>query len=118
MRLSGADLKTNPRRPKEACRSGQAIRGHDITLILSCCSRIRPPYLAQLEKEILMRRMFLAVFAMGGLTALSAFAAAAAPSPGLHPAQSHSMVSQVDYEWHHRHWHHRHWEHGHWRYWN
>jgi hypothetical protein len=66
-----------------------------------------------------MRRLLFATAALGGLTALTAFGASAAPSAaGLHPVQSHPLVNNVDYYWHRHHWHHRHWEHHHWRYWD
>ena len=66
-----------------------------------------------------MKKLLLAAAAVGGLTALSAFGAAAAPVVGaagqvVAPAQH---VVQADYYWHHRHWHHRHFEHGGYRYW-
>ena len=65
-----------------------------------------------------MRRFFLAAAAIGGLTALSAGGASAAPSAAvLHVTPSHPMVTHVDFWYHHRHWHHRHWDHGRWRYW-
>lgn len=65
-----------------------------------------------------MRRLLLAAAAIGGLTALTAGGASAAPTAvGLHVAQAHPTVTQVDYWYHHQHWHHRRWDHGHWRYW-
>jgi hypothetical protein len=66
-----------------------------------------------------MRRILLVAAALGGLTALTAFGAAAAPSAaGVHVVGSQPPVSQVDYYWHHHHWHHRHWDHSHWHYWD
>jgi hypothetical protein len=66
-----------------------------------------------------MHRLLLAAAAIGGLTALTAFGAVAAPSAaGVHVTPSQPLVTHVDY-WHGRHrWHHRHWEHNHWRYWD
>ncbi|WP_428535657.1 hypothetical protein [Rhodopila sp.] len=65
-----------------------------------------------------MRRMLLAAVALGGLTALTAAGASAAPTvTEIHLASSHPAVTQVDYYWNHHHYHHRHWEHNHWRYW-
>jgi hypothetical protein len=67
-----------------------------------------------------VRRILLAAAAIGGLTALTAFGAAAAPVAGVAtqvaPAPQH--IVQADWYWHHRHWRHRRWEHHHWRYWN
>ncbi len=65
-----------------------------------------------------MRSLTLAILGLGGMLALGAASASAAPV--VHPvhAQSQSSVVQADYQWHHRHWHHRHYEHGRWRYWN
>jgi hypothetical protein len=66
-----------------------------------------------------MRRILLAMAALGGLTALTAANASAAPSAaGLHVTPSQPLVTHVDYYYHHHHWHHRHWDHGHWRYWD
>ena len=66
-----------------------------------------------------MRKILLAAVALGGLTALAASSASAAPSAaGVHVVQSQPPVTNVDYYWHHHHWHHRHWEHNQWRYWN
>jgi hypothetical protein len=66
-----------------------------------------------------MRRMLFAAVALGGLTALTTLDASAAPSSaaGVHVAPSRPLVTNVDYDWHHRHYHHRHWDHDHWRYW-
>jgi DNA-binding transcriptional regulator YdaS (Cro superfamily) len=62
-----------------------------------------------------MRRLLLAAMVLGGLTALTASGALAAPSAaGLHVTPQ-PLITDVD--WHHHHWHHRHWEHHHWRYW-
>jgi hypothetical protein len=62
-----------------------------------------------------MRRLLLAAVALGGLTALTAPGASAAPSAaGVHVTPSQPLVTTV--QWH-RHWHHRRWEHHHWRYW-
>jgi hypothetical protein len=66
-----------------------------------------------------MRRLLFSIAALGGLTALTAFGAAAAPSAaGVHMAPPQPLASRVDYYHNHRHWHHRHWENHHWRYWN
>jgi hypothetical protein len=68
-------------------------------------------------KESSMRKILLAAIALGGLTALAASGASAAPSAaGVHVVQP--PVTDVDYYWHHQHYHHRHWEHHQWRYWN
>jgi uncharacterized membrane protein len=65
-----------------------------------------------------MHKLLLAAAALGGLTALTAFGASAAPSAaGLHVVPSQPMVTHVDYYYHNRHWQHRHYEHNHWRYW-
>jgi hypothetical protein len=65
-----------------------------------------------------MRKIFLAV-ALGGLTALAASGASAAPSAaGLRAMQPQPLVTNVDYYWHHQHYHHRHYEHHQWRYYN
>jgi hypothetical protein len=61
------------------------------------------------------------IAAMMGLLALTPLSALAAPlgvHADLHAAPAQSMVTNVDYWWHHQHWHHRHWHHGHWRYWD
>jgi hypothetical protein len=71
-----------------------------------------------------MRRILLAAVALGGLTALTAGGASAAPSvagvhaEGISVAPAQPLVTHVDYYWHRRHWHHRHWEHHRWRYWD
>jgi hypothetical protein len=66
-----------------------------------------------------MRKILLVAVAIGGLTALTAAGASAAPSAaGLHVAPSQPLVTHVDYWNHHHHWHHRHWDHGHWHYWD
>jgi hypothetical protein len=66
-----------------------------------------------------MKRLFLAAVAFGGLTALTAGGAMAAPfTAGVHVAPAQPMVTQAGYYGHQRHWYHRHWEHRHWRYWN
>ncbi len=66
-----------------------------------------------------MRKMLLAFAAVGGLTALTAAGASAAPlTAGVHGVPSQPLVTQVDFYWHHHHWHHRHWDHGRWRYWD
>ena len=65
-----------------------------------------------------MRRLLFSAAALGGLTALTAFAAAAAPvTAGVH-TPPRPLVSQVDYYHNHHRWHHRHWENHHWRYWD
>jgi hypothetical protein len=67
-----------------------------------------------------MKKLLLAAVALGGLTALTATDASAAPlAAGVHapPAQQPGLT-QVNYYWHHRHWHHRHWDHRRWRYWD
>ncbi len=66
-----------------------------------------------------MRKIFLATVALGGLTALVASGARAAPSAaGLRLVQPQPPVTNVDYYWHHQHYHHRHYEHHQWRYYN
>ena len=66
-----------------------------------------------------MRKTLLAAVALGGLTALAASGADAAPSAaGVHMVQPQPAVTNVDYYWHHQHYHHRHWEHHQWRYYN
>jgi hypothetical protein len=66
-----------------------------------------------------MRKILLAAVALGGLTALAASGASAAPSAaGVHVVQPQPAVTSVDYYWHHQHYHHRHWEHHQWRYYN
>ena len=66
-----------------------------------------------------MRKILLAAVALGGLTALAASGASAAPSAaGVHRVQPQPPVTSVDYYWHHQHYHHRHWEHHQWRYYN
>jgi hypothetical protein len=64
-----------------------------------------------------MKRIALALVALGGLTALTVSGAIAAPSgASVHFTRPQPMVTEVDYYWHHHHWHHHHWEHHHWRY--
>jgi hypothetical protein len=66
-----------------------------------------------------MRKILFAAVALGGLTALAASGASAAPSTtGVHLVQPRPAVTDVDYYWHNQHYHHRHWDHNHWRYWN
>jgi hypothetical protein len=66
-----------------------------------------------------MRKTLLAALALGGVTALMASGAIAAPvATRIHLAPSQPLVANVDYYHGHHHWHHRHWEHNHWRYWN
>jgi hypothetical protein len=66
-----------------------------------------------------MRKLLLGAIAIGGLTALTASSALAAPLPhGVHAAPSQAGVTNVDYYWHRHHWHHRRWEHRRWRYYN
>jgi hypothetical protein len=67
-----------------------------------------------------MKKLLLAAVALGGIAALTATAATAAPlTAGVHAAPAQQPgITQVDYYWHHRHWHHRHWEHHRWRYWD
>jgi hypothetical protein len=66
-----------------------------------------------------MRKILLAAVALGGLTALSAGGASAAPSAsGIHVVPAQPLVTNVDYYWHRHHYHHRHWDHGRWRYWD
>jgi hypothetical protein len=67
-----------------------------------------------------MRKLLLAVVALGGLTALSATGAVAQPYE--HRGEmGRPMMHQVEHDrgdrGHHQ-WHHRRWEHGHWRYWD
>jgi len=65
-----------------------------------------------------MRRLLLAAVALGGLTALTAGGASAAPSAsGLHVAPAQPLVTRIDYYVNHHHWQHRRMDHGHWRYW-
>jgi len=65
-----------------------------------------------------MRKFLLAAVALGGLSALTATAASAAPlGTGVHVTPSQPMVTDVQYWWRHHHYHHRHWRHGGWRYW-
>lgn len=71
------------------------------------------------QEDRILRKLLLATATAGGLMTLAAFAASAAPVPGVvdqHVAAP-SHVVQADYYWHHRHWHHRRWYHGGWRYW-
>ena len=64
-----------------------------------------------------MRKLLLALAAIGGLTALAGQSTTAAPlAAAVHVTPSQPLVTNVDYYWHRRHWHHRHWEHDHWRY--
>jgi hypothetical protein len=67
-----------------------------------------------------MCRLLLAAAAIGGLTALTAFGAAAAPVPGaMGPSAAMPQhVVQADWYWHHHHWHHRRYYHGGWHYWD
>ena len=68
-----------------------------------------------------MRKALFATAMLMGVVTLAASNASAAPSNGLVNLAStpaHGMLTNVDYDWHHRHWHHRRWEHGHWRYWD
>jgi hypothetical protein len=72
-----------------------------------------------IKEEYAVKKFLLAAAAVGGLTALSAFGASAAPvvgaaGHGVAPAQH---VVQADYFSHGHHWHHRHYEHGSYRYW-
>jgi hypothetical protein len=101
---------------KLLCVAGTPRRYLDLDLPLSNCAAIS----ALLSKgEYSMRKLLLTAVAFGGLTALAASGASAAPSAtGVHVAPSHPMVTHVDYYWNHRHWHHRHWEHNHWHYWD
>ncbi len=65
-----------------------------------------------------MRRLLLAAVALGGLTALTATAASAAPlATGVHVAPSQPMATDAEYVVNHHHWQHRRMDHGHWRYW-
>ena len=63
-----------------------------------------------------MRKVLLTAAALGGLLAVTATGASAAPVTGLHMVPAPAMVTKVDYYRHHHHWHHRHWEHNRWRY--
>jgi hypothetical protein len=67
-----------------------------------------------------VRKILLAAAAIGGLTALTAFGASAAPVAGaanqFTAPQQH--VAQADWWWRHHHWHHRRWWHGGWHYWD
>nr|WP_294526630.1 hypothetical protein [uncultured Rhodopila sp.] len=64
-----------------------------------------------------MRKMLIAAAALGGLFAMTATHASAAPSAAaLHVAPAHGLVTSVDYYYDHHHYHHRHWQHGHWHY--
>jgi hypothetical protein len=64
-----------------------------------------------------MHKFLLTVATLGGLAALTATGASAAPSAaGLHVDPTQPLVTNVDYYYHHHHYHHRHWEHNHWRY--
>ncbi len=66
-----------------------------------------------------MKKLLLAAVALGGLTALTATAATAAPlTAGVHVAPAQPGVTDVNYYWNQRHWHHRRWEHHHWHYWD
>jgi hypothetical protein len=65
-----------------------------------------------------MRRLLFSIAALGGLTAMTAFGAAAAPPAGMHMAPPQPQASRVDFYHNHHHWHHRHWENHHWRYWD
>jgi hypothetical protein len=71
-----------------------------------------------------MPRMLLAFAAIGGLTALTAFGVAAAPSTagvsaaGVHAVPSQSLVTHAGYDWHPHHRNHRRWDHGRWHYWD
>jgi hypothetical protein len=65
-----------------------------------------------------MPKMLLAFAAIGGLTALTAGAAAAPSAAGVHAVPSQSFVTQAGYDWHHHHWNHRRWEHRRWHYWD
>jgi hypothetical protein len=67
-----------------------------------------------------VRRVLLAAAAIGGLTALTAFGATAAPvagAAGQYVASPHHMV-QADWYVNHHHWSHRRFDHGRWHYWN
>lgn len=67
-----------------------------------------------------MRKTLFVTAALMGMFALATSHASAAPSVGLANvtvAPAHGVLTNVDYQWRHRHWHHRRWEHGHWRYW-
>ncbi len=64
-----------------------------------------------------MGKLLLAAAALGGLFALTANPASAAPSATtLNVAPAHGLVTNVDYYYNHRHYHHRQWHHGHWNY--
>jgi hypothetical protein len=66
-----------------------------------------------------MRKLLFAAVAFGGLTALAATGASAAPSAaGVRLAPSHPVATHVDYYHNRHHWHHRRREHNRWRYWN
>jgi hypothetical protein len=71
-----------------------------------------------LQKEnTTMRKLLLAAVALGGLSALTAGVATAAPSvAGIRAAPVGQLTTNVDYYYGHRHWHHRRWEHRRWRY--
>jgi hypothetical protein len=72
-----------------------------------------------LQKETdSMHRLLLAAVAIGGLLAMTAGGASAAPSAaGLHVAPAKPLATNVDYWYRHHHYHHRHYDHGRWRYW-
>ena len=61
-----------------------------------------------------MHKLLLAVAAIGGLTALTSIGATAA---GHYVAPSQHMITDVNYNWDHRHhyYHHRHYEHSRYR---
>ena len=64
-----------------------------------------------------MRKTLIGLTALGGILAMTAYGAQAAPPYyyGGTPYEGR-YASQADYYRHHEHWHHRHWEHHHWDY--
>jgi hypothetical protein len=66
-----------------------------------------------------MRKLLLAVVALGGLAGLTATGAVAQPYEG-RPRAEHErrMTTQAEYYHNHHRYHHRHFEHGRWRYWD
>jgi hypothetical protein len=69
------------------------------------------------EEENMMRKTLIGLTALGGILAMTAYGAQAAPDHyyGGTPYEGRH-ATQADYYWHHEHWHHRQWEHHHWHY--
>lgn len=68
------------------------------------------------EEENTMRKTLIGLTALGGILAMTAYGAQAAPGYYGAPHYEGRHATHADYYWHHRHWDHRRWEHHHWDY--